>query len=510
MTTLNDQTTQHAGRFEYRRILRVVCGATLFFAPVGVPLLWHEYQMAKARPWLRQVECNIDNRDPQWRSAHQWSEAEVPLCENSGTCVLAAGDLLPGDHHPWTWRFVPGRVLSLKEQPIRLVEAEGNLEDEDWRWLHEAVQEVPANRKLPVDVSQQLTSYLGEVQPALRESLELANLHRGAYTLIWKEDYLKQLSGRAEEAYTVTGLLGFEAIAASQLGETERAMRALQAEVNATRSLEDAPVTHLQLVRRVTLSCLVGSLERCLNQTEFSPTQLCSLQEVLQGITLAPGLVRSIRGERSCALWMFDYHGDGRLDLDRCSCLLPQEIPRTRRWYHWIVVKPRALSCKARYLELMTEILDFSESTTIAQMRAAWNAFRPRLAASRKADPEWMGFVYDWLSAIDAVTERTVDTEARLECMKAIIALERFRLDHGTWPRSLSELTPAYLSAEPVDPFTGGALRFRINSDHAIVYSVWTDEVDDGGKIEGDEEGNATDRGFRLWLPQHRGKAAAP
>ena len=33
------------------------------------------------------------------------------------------------------------------------------------------------------------------------------------------------------------------------------------------------------------------------------------------------------------------------------------------------------------------------------------------------------------------------------------VALRRFRLDHGTYPRALDELAPIYLKTVPLDPF---------------------------------------------------------
>jgi len=62
------------------------------------------------------------------------------------------------------------------------------------------------------------------------------------------------------------------------------------------------------------------------------------------------------------------------------------------------------------------------------------------------------------------------------------LALRAYWLDHGAYPGDLSDLAPDYLSAVPDDPFAGEApLRYRIDGDRYILYSVGPDGMDDGG-----------------------------
>ena len=78
---------------------------------------------------------------------------------------------------------------------------------------------------------------------------------------------------------------------------------------------------------------------------------------------------------------------------------------------------------------------------------------------------------------------RDGDLAARLRVGQTALALERFRRAHnGSLPSSLSELVPAYLETAPRDPFDGQPLRFKPLSRGYVVYSVGSDEKDDGGK----------------------------
>jgi type II secretory pathway pseudopilin PulG len=62
------------------------------------------------------------------------------------------------------------------------------------------------------------------------------------------------------------------------------------------------------------------------------------------------------------------------------------------------------------------------------------------------------------------------------------LALHAFRLEHGRYPASLTELLPAYLKRLPEDPFgPGGTFKYRVKGKRYVLYSVGPDGKDDGG-----------------------------
>lgn len=78
--------------------------------------------------------------------------------------------------------------------------------------------------------------------------------------------------------------------------------------------------------------------------------------------------------------------------------------------------------------------------------------------------------------------ERVFVTEAHRRIATTALALHRYRLAHGCWPRQLADLTPSYLSAVPQDPFDGHPLRYRIDeADRFLLYSIGPDGQDQGG-----------------------------
>src|SRR5690606_12776679 len=78
---------------------------------------------------------------------------------------------------------------------------------------------------------------------------------------------------------------------------------------------------------------------------------------------------------------------------------------------------------------------------------------------------------------------------ARRDATVAALAAMRFRADRGHLPTTLEELTPTYLGEVPRDPFARAPLRYRVEADGFVVYSVGEDGTDDGGR-ERDDHGS--------------------
>jgi len=74
------------------------------------------------------------------------------------------------------------------------------------------------------------------------------------------------------------------------------------------------------------------------------------------------------------------------------------------------------------------------------------------------------------------VIRECVDTKAALCVAETGLAIERFRLEHGTWPKDLEALVPGFLDHLPVDPMTGGHLSYAVADFGAV---TWAGEEED-------------------------------
>jgi len=88
---------------------------------------------------------------------------------------------------------------------------------------------------------------------------------------------------------------------------------------------------------------------------------------------------------------------------------------------------------------------------------------------------------------------------AQVRCGHLAILAARYRLDHGSLPASLADLD-ASQDDLLVDPFDGKPLRFHVEDDAIVIYSIGPDLIDNDGTIHpAPGATNAPDVGFRLY-----------
>jgi len=107
------------------------------------------------------------------------------------------------------------------------------------------------------------------------------------------------------------------------------------------------------------------------------------------------------------------------------------------------------------------------------------------------------GLVYLFQPAEPRASELTFRAKATYEAVLTVLALQRYRLDRGTYPESLETLvSEGYITVPPMDPFSDKGLIYQPTNDDFLLYSVGEDFVDDGGK-RGYKEGRV-----KLWSSQ--------
>lgn len=79
------------------------------------------------------------------------------------------------------------------------------------------------------------------------------------------------------------------------------------------------------------------------------------------------------------------------------------------------------------------------------------------------------------------------------------LALKQYKSEHGEFPDHLEALTPEYIGELPMDPYSGQPYGYRVTSEHAVVYSVGEDRVDDRGAVLKYSEGTERMEGDIVW-----------
>jgi len=106
------------------------------------------------------------------------------------------------------------------------------------------------------------------------------------------------------------------------------------------------------------------------------------------------------------------------------------------------------------------------------------------------------------LSGVNRAYNRSVQTH---ENLLLAFALADWKEQHGSYPATLNDLVPDFVSKLPTDAFSETPLTYRREGNGFIFYSVGVNEIDDNGRSY-DDEPKGDDLFIRLPLPEPKGK----
>jgi hypothetical protein len=276
-----------------------------------------------------------------------------------------------------------------------------------------------------------------------------------------------------------------EARYAAEIGDSERAVRAIIAALRAARTLEEEPLFNGYSFRILLGRRALEAAEAALSRTRFTDDQLGRLQAACILAEATGHLGRVLVGER--VLKLEALHDSYR------TLLLSSSPPVGWQDHLEAVVLDLGDFCglKQRDIEYHLDRLD-----ELAEAAALPRSAAPTRQRQFVAKLQELFGMSSWLHPL-AMQERwrlqqILPTElgwlARLRSARTASAIERWRLAHGgILPASLNELVPGYLVAVPEDPMDGKPLRYRPRSPAPgyVVYGIGEDGVDDGGKERG-------------------------
>jgi hypothetical protein len=437
---------------------------------------WH-----KTGTLLRQDVADLDRDEPGWRWRDlEAARADLPDEENSALRVLTAGKLLTAG---WPKPEVP------------------------------KFEDVPPNEQLDAETYALLRAELDRAAPALAEARKLADMPAGRYPITYGRNSLPTSLSHNEEVRAVQALLSYAVWADAQAGDVHAAVASCRALINTARAVGDEPCAHSQFRRLFEVSRAGDALTRALAQGEPGPDYLRESQELLEDEDRHPGWLLAVRAERALLHELLTGLEAGTTDLDiygrlpwaqRCKMYLRDDF-RTdhRRLFPWTA---RLLAIAQLSPHLRRRAMDQFDR----EMHGKPHRGRGGLGLMCM-NGFCLAPAQCCVSELIVMEERFCAHQARLRCLIAALAAERYRRAHGRWPEDLERLTPEWLEAVPADPFDGRPLRSARLADGLVIYSVGYDGKDDGGRLAANwASGQDGDLGFRLWDLPHRRQPARP
>jgi hypothetical protein len=284
---------------------------------------------------------------------------------------------------------------------------------------------------------------------------------------------------------TVAGLLHWDVVLQTHEGKMDAALRSCQGIFNCGRIIGEDPLILAQLIRMAMTRMGLVALERALSQGEADEATLSAIQALLAEEAAHPRLRIVARGERGSVHWVLSAVAAGDLAPAR---LAPPGQPGP---FGQLPAGQAIRPLHAQVLRRMTRWVEITGLPLWEQPALAREWERAQKTAAKGL-----------LSSMPArtCTDSSVRLQAEVHGALAAVAVERYRLAHGSWPRDLGALVPAYLKAIPNDPYEGKPLRYRRVAGGVVVYSLGPDRADNKGNLDRTgQPAEGTDVGFQLW-----------
>lgn len=417
------------------RFWHVLTAFVVVLVAVVLALRWH---------WLREYDQRVKTIaaagypvTPEELDAwYAWPDSG----ENAASWVIAAGDRLSrppkGDY---------SRLRELARNP----DAYSNRQPlpEDLRDL--LIQHVEAN-------SEALT--LLHAAARIEESRYPIDLSDGCWTLMPYVSVYGELHS----------LLCLEALLCIERADGGGAVRAIEDALGIAHSLDAEPVILSQGVRLRAQFTALSALERLLSRQALTEANLKRLDAAVRGAHDPHAMERALVGERCMLIDLCEAP-----ELIYQDALRPSPSPPILEAYEGLGLAAREGMGFLDMIAELQKVIQLPMHRRVEAVAAAEARFRGRLERSILLPADlWAGhFIV-----------REIECMARLRAASAALAAERFRLETGHWPGTLTELVPEYRPDLTEDPFDGKPLRYRRVKGGFVVYSVGGDRLDDDGR----------------------------
>jgi hypothetical protein len=273
----------------------------------------------------------------------------------------------------------------------------------------------------------------------------------------------------------LTRLLTIDAVVRAEAGDLKGALERCRAGMDFTRkALGDAPYQMNCLLALADMKLCLAGLNRVLSGREVDPVVLADWIKELDPRPWRAQFARWVSGERAVLFELF-------LDIINA---VPDAMDSTtsfgqirNRLFYWLV-RPAVKSelvWTERHLERLQGTID----------RPYFQVREKLIQQSREAEalPWYYKAVGSFLPEFHAAAMKEASLEARMLATRAGLACKIYKRKTGRYPENLEALVPDILPEVPIDPFIGKPLVFRIQDGELLIYSLGSNQKDDGGRM---------------------------
>ncbi len=387
---------------------------------------------------------------------------------------ITAEDLAPPcpdeDNGARLWRAYenispfPGRQDRPPRRPARGEEAALDLLSRAWTDLRAGKPVAPADKA-------ELKALVLENEAALRLLAEMADKP----CFLYREParpLLVSLQADALQLIRTARLWLFSALFSAQDGDLGGAV---------TKAVQGLRFSALPAREGTMMGCLVAMactriFQSALNDIcrgrDLGEAEIRRLMEVQQPGWWRESWQAGLRGETVAFIEAGGYFISGGL-RDLGSVFETDWLEKAGLW----VIRPLVI----KDIRLSLQDYEFLEAQAKAPYFRSRNVLRAR--AERLKRRPWYAYASKaFLGDSEAAFMKVASIEAIMLANRAGLACRLYKNRTGDYPQTLDELVPGLLKEVPIDPFTGKPLAYRREGEGFIVYSLGSNEKDDGGR----------------------------
>jgi len=255
----------------------------------------------------------------------------------------------------------------------------------------------------------------------------------------------------------------------AQTGQADALYESTLTELAQPESLFAQPMLIDHLVIVVLQALAVSGLEDSVNLVQFTDAQLSELQGRLGSMRPMQSYANAIINERACQIDLFSSP-----QTDFSGYLLAG-------WQSKVLTGLVVCSgMKDKDAVLLLEYRD--RELHILQLPLHEQVAEINNLSTEISSYSFLHYLLQMTMPNFRTHSITLRVEGGIRCAEMAMAVERYRLQHGELPGSLSELVPEFLEKVYLDPFDGKPLRYVLRPEGGyMIYCVGEDCIDNGG-----------------------------
>lgn len=271
-----------------------------------------------------------------------------------------------------------------------------------------------------------------------------------------------------------TRLIGFDAFLAAEKGDIPSAAERIMSGLGFASKVAQEATMITQLIAVADTRMLASFLEAICRGRKVDEEILLRLIADLEPKPWRVRLAQAIKGERVFFIEMAKRAASGaRLENEYLLFGEPSILNDIRVWLIRPLLKTDIRRTLPKLIDLEAQaLLPYYESRGSLRLQERqietlpWYAFMSKLI----------------LGNFEAAFLKEAQLEATLLAARTGLACRLYKSRNGSYPESLEALMPDILAEVPIDPFTGKPFVYRREGEGFIVYSLGSNEKDDGGR----------------------------